>query len=256
MAPKLYIPLCFTKHKQDLPVLKVNNHKKKSDHSSQSYRQQWRPHSGHESRINREIRVHKFCKYLGATLQLLTPEGQHEKKFHTEDRHTSFITKILLTLGDLVHPCNKSLLSTESNRFQSHFNMYVSFVRHPWGPTTCLISVPESASEQADKRIPLLDRPCGFQEVEAPKFQDNRHMKLVGLSVLHTGRLYPQEIIKYITFSWQFAVNTVDRKENTLKTLRLRTLPNIYGTVAMDTKAMCNYWDKSSCKLFNYSQPF
>ena len=34
----------------------------------------------------------------------------------------------------------------------------------------------------------------GFQEVEAPRFQDNRHMKVVRLSALRTGRLYPQEI--------------------------------------------------------------
>ena len=36
-----------------------------------------------------------------------------------------------------------------------------------------------------------LDRPRGFQEVEAPRFQDNRHMKAVGLSARRTGRLYP-----------------------------------------------------------------
>ena len=33
-----------------------------------------------------------------------------------------------------------------------------------------------------------LDRPRGFQEVEAPRFQDSRHMKVVRLSAL------PQEI--------------------------------------------------------------
>ena len=38
-----------------------------------------------------------------------------------------------------------------------------------------------------------LGRPWGFQEVYAPRFQDNRHMKVVRLSVLRTGRLYPQE---------------------------------------------------------------
>ena len=40
--------------------------------------------------------------------------------------------------------------------------------------------------------IPItgLDRPWGFQEVEAPRFQDNRHMKVVRLSALSTGRLY------------------------------------------------------------------
>ena len=36
-----------------------------------------------------------------------------------------------------------------------------------------------------------LDRPGGFQEVEAPRFQDSRHMKVVRLSAVRTGRLYP-----------------------------------------------------------------
>ena len=46
------------------------------------------------------------------------------------------------------------------------------------------------------KSIPYtgLGRPWGFQEVEAPRFQDNRHMKVVRLSALRTGRLYPQEV--------------------------------------------------------------
>jgi len=39
-----------------------------------------------------------------------------------------------------------------------------------------------------------LDRPWGFQEAEATRFQDNRHMKVVRLSALRTGCLYPQEI--------------------------------------------------------------
>ena len=39
-----------------------------------------------------------------------------------------------------------------------------------------------------------LDKPWGFQEVEAPRFQDNRHIKVVSLSALRTGRFYPQEI--------------------------------------------------------------
>ena len=34
----------------------------------------------------------------------------------------------------------------------------------------------------------------GFQKVEAPRFQDNRHMKVVRLSFLCTGHLHPQEI--------------------------------------------------------------
>jgi hypothetical protein len=38
-----------------------------------------------------------------------------------------------------------------------------------------------------------LDRPLEFREVEAPEFLDNRHMKVVRVSALRTGRLYPQE---------------------------------------------------------------
>ena len=37
-----------------------------------------------------------------------------------------------------------------------------------------------------------LNRPRRFQELEAFRFQDNRHMKVVRLSALRTGRLYPQ----------------------------------------------------------------
>jgi len=39
-----------------------------------------------------------------------------------------------------------------------------------------------------------LDRPLGFQKVEASRFQDNKHMKVVKLSALRTGCLYPQKI--------------------------------------------------------------
>jgi hypothetical protein len=35
-----------------------------------------------------------------------------------------------------------------------------------------------------------VDRPLGFQQVEAIRFIDNRHIKMVRLSALRTGRLY------------------------------------------------------------------
>ena len=48
------------------------------------------------------------------------------------------------------------------------------------------------------KAIPILLQartcPWEFQEVGAPRFQDNQHMKLVRLSALHTDHLYPQEV--------------------------------------------------------------
>ena len=39
-----------------------------------------------------------------------------------------------------------------------------------------------------------LDRPRVFQEIEVPRSQDNRHMKVLKLSAPRTGGLYPQEI--------------------------------------------------------------
>jgi hypothetical protein len=45
-----------------------------------------------------------------------------------------------------------------------------------------------------------LDRSLGFQEVVAPIFIDKRHMKVVTLSALRTGRLYLQEILLVLIY--------------------------------------------------------
>jgi hypothetical protein len=46
-------------------------------------------------------------------------------------------------------------------------------------------------SKRQSSPITGLDWPLGFQEVEATRFQDNQRMKVVEMSALRTGRLYP-----------------------------------------------------------------
>jgi len=57
-----------------------------------------------------------------------------------------------------------------------------------------LQSPARSRKDSKSSPITGLDRPWGFQEVEAPRFHDSQHMKVVRLSALCTGCLYPQEI--------------------------------------------------------------
>ena len=56
--------------------------------------------------------------------------------------------------------------------------------------------------------LTVLDRPWGFQEVEAPRFQDNRHMKVVRLSAIRTGRLFPPQEIFVVLVSLRGWVET------------------------------------------------
>ena len=88
-----------------------------------------------------------------------------------------------------------------------------------------------------------LDRPWGFQEVEAPRFQDNRHMKVVRLSALSTGRLYPPRNIPGTHFCWRLsqtqshsAARRIINKKKSSDTIenRTRDLP-AYSAVPQPT---------------------
>jgi hypothetical protein len=58
-----------------------------------------------------------------------------------------------------------------------------------------------SMGERKNNPIKGVEKPSGLQEFEAPRVQDNRHMKMLSLSALRTGRLYP--LRKYSWYSFQ-----------------------------------------------------
>jgi hypothetical protein len=55
------------------------------------------------------------------------------------------------------------------------------------------------SSNRYSNPITCLDRPWGFLEVGTPKLLDNMYMKVVRMSALCTGRLYPQELFLVLT---------------------------------------------------------
>jgi hypothetical protein len=62
--------------------------------------------------------------------------------------------------------------------------------------TVCIVECSERLGDAYEHKtansnnIPDLDRPSGFQEVEATRFYDTRRMKMVRLSALRIGRLH------------------------------------------------------------------
>ena len=54
-----------------------------------------------------------------------------------------------------------------------------------WPHLVCKVEV------KVNNPIIGLNRPIGLLEFEAPRFQDNRHMKVVRLSAVCTDHLYP-----------------------------------------------------------------
>ena len=70
----------------------------------------------------------------------------------------------------------------------------------------------------------------GFQELEARIFQDNRHMKVVGLSALRTGRIYPPHPRKYSWYSFLLEAESTEGHSAAGMNLLLVTLLVLHYT--------------------------
>jgi hypothetical protein len=69
-----------------------------------------------------------------------------------------------------------------SHRYHQSFRNYILNRSYAWRDMT--------RTDVKKETHTGLDRPWGFQEAEDTRFLDNRHMKVVRLSALRTGRIY------------------------------------------------------------------
>jgi hypothetical protein len=78
-----------------------------------------------------------------------------------------------------------------------------------------------------------LDRPLGFQEVEAPRYPDNRHLKVVNLPALRTGRLCPHR-----KYSWYSFLLEAESTQGHSVTERIMSMKNSNDTIRNRTRVL------------------
>jgi hypothetical protein len=76
--------------------------------------------------------------------------------------------------------------------------------------------------------VTCLDSPWGFQKVEASRFHDNRHMKVIRLSALHTGRLYPRKN------SWDYCLREAEGHSAAERILSMKNCTDKTGNRTRD----------------------
>ena len=90
-----------------------------------------------------------------------------------------------------------------------------------------------NATSPQGKVIPA--EALGFQEVEIPRFQDNRHMKVVRLSALRTGRLYTPG------YSWYSFLLEAESTQGHSEAGRIMSMKNYNDAIGNQTR------DLSAC---------
>ena len=80
------------------------------------------------------------------------------------------------------------------------YTIQSKYIRCPESDSVVEVNIIVCISKKKKNPITVLDRPWGFQEVEAPRFQDNQHMWVVGLSALRNGCFYPPRKYSWCSF--------------------------------------------------------
>jgi len=103
--------------------------------------------------------------------------------------------------------------------------------------------LPERSKAKQKQPCTGLDRPWGFPEVQAPRFPHNKHMKVVRLSALCTGCLYPPGDIPSTRFSCGMstpqghrAARRIKSIKNSSDTIRNQTHDLLAGSVCTRQK--------------------
>jgi hypothetical protein len=107
-------------------------------------------------------------------------------------------------------------------------------------------------SNAVSNPITGLDRPLGLQEVETPRFLDNRHMKVLRLSTLRTGCLYPPENIPGTHFCYRLSRSQGHSATERIMSMknsdtfgnRTRNLPACSAVQISKTKIICNVFSQ------------
>jgi hypothetical protein len=119
---------------------------------------------------------------------------------------------------------------------------------------SCICSNSDKIQSKS-KAIPLQawTGPEGYRRLRLPRFQDNRHMKLIRLSALRTGRLYPPK--KYSWYSFLLESGSTPRGHSAAG--RIMSMKNSNYTIVNRTRDLpASSSDNILCVEFEYSLYF